>query len=220
MTLLELARKEGKAKVAIAARVDGVVTDLARPLPDGAKVEWVLPTDPDGVEILRHSTAHVMAAAVKELFPDARIIQTHRNPLEVVKSSIQLTQVLHQLYARPGDRDQLAQREEQARRAVDRERGHEHRAAALEALVVHRLGELLAAALGALAQALDGKVTGDLKVGSKVTIEYRGKQYSCTTTDSLAYDRYLDDDAKGKLYTARTACLALWRECKRKNNLR
>ncbi|MBP2689467.1 MAG: hypothetical protein H6Q83_1654, partial [Deltaproteobacteria bacterium] len=31
MTLLELARKEGKAKVAIAARVDGVVTDLARP---------------------------------------------------------------------------------------------------------------------------------------------------------------------------------------------
>lgn len=54
----------------------------------------------------------------------------------------------------------------------------------------------------------------------KVTIEYRGKQYSCITTDALAYDRYLDDDAKGKLYTARTACLALWRECKRKNNLR
>jgi len=69
MTLLELARKEGKAKVAIAARVDGVVMDLARPLSEGAKVEWVLPTDPDGVEILRHSTAHVMAAAVKDLFP-------------------------------------------------------------------------------------------------------------------------------------------------------
>ena len=47
--------------------------DLARPLPDGAKVEWVLPADPDGVEILRHSTAHVMAAAVKELFPGALI---------------------------------------------------------------------------------------------------------------------------------------------------
>ncbi|HZL98324.1 MAG TPA: hypothetical protein VFB91_06435 [Terriglobales bacterium] len=73
MTLLELARKEGKAKVAIAARVDGVVVDLARPLSDGAKVEWVLPADPDGVEILRHSTAHVMAAAVKELFPGALI---------------------------------------------------------------------------------------------------------------------------------------------------
>ncbi len=65
--------KEGKAKVAIAARVDGVVVDLARPAPDGGKVEWVTPSDPDGVEILRHSTAHVMAAAVKELFPEALI---------------------------------------------------------------------------------------------------------------------------------------------------
>jgi len=73
MTLLELARKEGKAKVAIAARVDGELADLARPVPDGAKVEWVLPSDPDGVEILRHSTAHIMAAAVKELFPKAMI---------------------------------------------------------------------------------------------------------------------------------------------------
>ncbi len=73
MTLLELARKEGKAKVAIAAKVDGDVVDLARPVPEGASVAWVLPTDPDGAEILRHSTAHVMAAAVKELFPEARI---------------------------------------------------------------------------------------------------------------------------------------------------
>ncbi len=73
MTLVELARKEGKAKVALAARVDGVVTDLSRPLPEGSKVEWVLATDPDGVEILRHSTAHVMAAAVKDLFPAALI---------------------------------------------------------------------------------------------------------------------------------------------------
>src|SRR3989304_2261025 len=54
MTLIELARKEGKAKVAIAARVNGAVTDLARPLPDGAKVEWVLPSDPDGGETLWH----------------------------------------------------------------------------------------------------------------------------------------------------------------------
>ena len=53
----------------------------------------------------------------------------------------------------------------------------------------------------------------------KVTIQFRGKQYSCITTDALAYDRYLDDEAKG-FYTQRRACLALWNECKRKNNLR
>ncbi|HEX9206283.1 MAG TPA: hypothetical protein VF853_10190, partial [Candidatus Deferrimicrobiaceae bacterium] len=73
MTLLEMAKREGKAKVAIAARVGGAVVDLARPVPEGAAVQWILPTDPDGVEILRHSTAHVMAAAVKELFPKALI---------------------------------------------------------------------------------------------------------------------------------------------------
>src|SRR3989304_5514245 len=55
MTLLELARKEGKAKVAVTARVDGAVVDLARPLPDGAKVDWVLPSDPDGAGGLCHS---------------------------------------------------------------------------------------------------------------------------------------------------------------------
>ncbi len=73
MTLLELARKEGKAKVAIAARVDGAVKDLSAAAPDGSAVAWITPADPDGIEIVRHSTAHVMAAAVKSLFPEARI---------------------------------------------------------------------------------------------------------------------------------------------------
>jgi threonyl-tRNA synthetase len=73
MTLLELAKREGKAKVAIAARVDGSVVDLGREAPEGKPVEWITASDPDGVEVLRHSTAHVMAAAVKELFPEALI---------------------------------------------------------------------------------------------------------------------------------------------------
>jgi len=73
MTLLEMAKREGKAKVAIAARVDGAMVDLSRPVPERASVQWVLPADPEGAEILRHSTAHVMAAAVKELFPKALI---------------------------------------------------------------------------------------------------------------------------------------------------
>src|SRR5512143_281136 len=73
MTLLELAKRQGKAKVAIAARVDGALKDLSAPAPDGAAVSWVTPDDPDGIGIVRHSTAHVMAAAVKDLFPEARI---------------------------------------------------------------------------------------------------------------------------------------------------
>jgi Sulfotransferase family len=45
------------------------------------------------------------------IFPDAVIVQTHRNPLEVLRSSIQLTEVLYNLFAWTGDRDELAERE-------------------------------------------------------------------------------------------------------------
>lgn len=44
-------------------------------------------------------------------FPDALVVQTHRNPLDSLRSSIQLTEVLHRLYGRPRSRDQLAKRE-------------------------------------------------------------------------------------------------------------
>src|SRR3972149_1869324 len=73
MTLLELARQQGKSKVAIAARVDGSLRDLAAEVPAERNIEWVTPEDQDGIEIMRHSTAHVMAAAVKDLFPRAKI---------------------------------------------------------------------------------------------------------------------------------------------------
>jgi threonyl-tRNA synthetase len=74
MTLFELAKQQGKAKVAIAAKVNGALADLSSPVgSDADTVEWVVPSSPEGVEIIRHSTAHVMAAAVKALFPEARI---------------------------------------------------------------------------------------------------------------------------------------------------
>ncbi|WP_148574949.1 threonine--tRNA ligase [Nocardioides caldifontis] len=57
----------------IAARVAGVLRDLAHELADGDEVEGVAIDEPDGRDILRHSTAHVMAQAVQELFPDARL---------------------------------------------------------------------------------------------------------------------------------------------------
>jgi threonyl-tRNA synthetase len=58
---------------AIAARVNGALRDLAVPLADGDVVEAVAADSPDGLAILRHSTAHVMAQAVQELFPDAKL---------------------------------------------------------------------------------------------------------------------------------------------------
>ena len=57
----------------IAARVGGELKDLAHELVDGDVVEPVTIDSPDGLDILRHSTAHVMAQAVQDLFPDARL---------------------------------------------------------------------------------------------------------------------------------------------------
>ena len=57
----------------IAARVDGALKDLAYELEDGDTVEAVAIDSPDGRDILRHSTAHVMAQAVQDLYPDAKL---------------------------------------------------------------------------------------------------------------------------------------------------
>jgi len=74
-TSADLARAigPGLAKAAVAARVDGQVWDLARPLPDGAKVAILTDKDPQALEVLRHSSAHVLATAVRQLFPRAKI---------------------------------------------------------------------------------------------------------------------------------------------------
>ncbi|WP_326600075.1 threonine--tRNA ligase [Streptomyces sp. NBC_01803] len=63
---------EGERSV-VAARVAGQLKDLAYEPADGDVVEPVDISSPDGLDILRHSTAHVMAQAVQELFPEARL---------------------------------------------------------------------------------------------------------------------------------------------------
>jgi len=63
---------EGERSV-VAARVAGQLKDLAYEPADGDEVEPVEISSADGLDILRHSTAHVMAQAVQELFPDAKL---------------------------------------------------------------------------------------------------------------------------------------------------
>jgi threonyl-tRNA synthetase len=60
------------AAAAIAGKIDGVLVDVDRVVSEGASVEIVTDRSPDALGILRHSAAHVMAEAVKELFPTAR----------------------------------------------------------------------------------------------------------------------------------------------------
>lgn len=63
----------GLAKAAIAGRVDGKLADACVNVAEDVKVEIITSKDPDGVEIIRHSFAHLMGHAVKQLFPTAKM---------------------------------------------------------------------------------------------------------------------------------------------------
>jgi threonyl-tRNA synthetase len=72
-TAADVAASIGKrlAKDALAARLDGMLVDLSTPIERSGRLEIVVPASPDGREMLRHSTAHVMAQAVTDLYPGA-----------------------------------------------------------------------------------------------------------------------------------------------------
>ena len=61
------------AKDAIAGKVNGKIVDAYVPVPEAAKVEIITPKSDDGRDVIRHSTAHLMAMAVQELFPGTQV---------------------------------------------------------------------------------------------------------------------------------------------------
>jgi threonyl-tRNA synthetase len=63
----------GLARNAVAGKVNGQVTDLSTELKGGEKIEIVVGNSPDGLEVIRHSTAHLMAMAIQEVFPGTQI---------------------------------------------------------------------------------------------------------------------------------------------------
>src|SRR5689334_1831558 len=72
---LDIARALGQrlADDAIVARVDGNLWDLNRPFENNAKLEILTTKNPEALEVYRHSTAHLLAAAVLELFPETKL---------------------------------------------------------------------------------------------------------------------------------------------------
>lgn len=63
----------GHARAALAGKVNGKLVDLSHPITENSTVSIVTDKDPEGLEIIRHSTSHLMAQAVKELYPQAQI---------------------------------------------------------------------------------------------------------------------------------------------------
>ena len=75
VSVAELAQSigPGLARAALAAKVDGRLVDTSFRIESDTDVAIITDKDPAGIEILRHSTAHLLAHAVKELFPDAQV---------------------------------------------------------------------------------------------------------------------------------------------------
>ena len=74
-TGLDLANSIGRrlAQDAVAIRINEQLSDIYLELPNQAQIEIITRTQPDGVELLRHDAAHVMAQAVKELYPETQV---------------------------------------------------------------------------------------------------------------------------------------------------
>ena len=69
----EIAASAGVRKTALAAKVDGRAVDLSTELERDCALEFILPESHDGLDVLRHSTAHLMAQAVQSLFPGTQV---------------------------------------------------------------------------------------------------------------------------------------------------
>lgn len=75
VTAMEVAKgiSKGLAKKVLAAKLDGELVDAALPIEADAKIELVMAEDPEGLELIRHDAAHVLAEAVQELFPGTQV---------------------------------------------------------------------------------------------------------------------------------------------------
>lgn len=75
VTVAEVAQSigAGLVKAALAGRVDGQMVDTSYTIDHDAKLAIITDKDADGVDVIRHSTAHLLAYAVKELYPDAQV---------------------------------------------------------------------------------------------------------------------------------------------------
>ena len=73
VSLAEVAAREPGARAVLAAKVDGDVRDLTARLDRDASVEWLTFEEPAGREVYWHSTSHLLAQAVRELFPEAKL---------------------------------------------------------------------------------------------------------------------------------------------------
>ncbi len=158
-TALQVAERIGKglARAALAARVDGRLVDLRTPVERDAALEIVTDRDPDGGQVIRHSAEHVMADAVKRLFPDAQVDVGRTDHAEKFQYDFRVQ--------RPFSPEDLERIEEEMRRIV-REK------APFERQVVSR--DEARALFASLGEELKVSRLGDIPEGEPITLYRHG----------------------------------------------
>ena len=75
LSVLEVAQSigSGLAKATLAGKVNGQLVDASTIIQNDAQLQIITAKDDEGVDVIRHSTAHLLAQAVKQLFPDAQV---------------------------------------------------------------------------------------------------------------------------------------------------
>ncbi|OAV36837.1 Threonyl-tRNA synthetase [Moraxella catarrhalis] len=114
-TVMQVAQSigAGLAKATVAGRVNGQLVDASDPITTDATVEIITPKDDAGVEIIRHSTAHLLGHAVKQLYPDVKMVigpviddgfyydiysERPFTPDDMVKIEARMTELINQDY--------------------------------------------------------------------------------------------------------------------------
>jgi threonyl-tRNA synthetase len=147
----------GLARAAVAGRIDGRLVDLRTPIADGASLEIVTLRDPAAGEVIRHSAEHVMADAVKRLFPSVQIDVGRSDHSEKYQYDFKTE--------RPFTPEDLAQIEEEMGRIVAEK-------APFEREVVDR--ETARALFDSLGEELKVSRLGDIPAGEPITIFRHG----------------------------------------------
>ncbi len=176
------------AKKALLVKLDGQLLDLARPLERGGSVQIVTRDSPEALDVIRHDTAHVLAEAVQELFPDAQV---------TIGPNVE--DGFYYDFARdePFSLDDLAKIEARMREIVDRDEPITRE--------VWDRGEAIAHFAG-IGEAYKAEIIGDIPGGEPITVYRQGSWKDLCRGPHLPSTRHV-----GKAFKLTKLAGAYWR---------
>ncbi len=175
-------------KKALLVKLDGALLDLDRPLPGGGAIEIITRESPDALEVIRHDTAHVLAEAVQELFPDTQV---------TIGPNVEDGFFYDFARDEPFSLDDLATIEARMRQIVDRD----------EKIIREEVGRDAAIAdFTAMGEKYKAEIIGSIPVGETVTVYHQGAWKDLCRGPHLPSTRHV-----GKAFKLTKLAGAYWR---------